>query len=277
MACWTTNSKQAIIAPMAALSIVIPTYNTAAMTLQCCRRAMAAMPEGTEIIVVDDGSCDGTAELLARDVPEVRVARLESNRGFAVAANHGVSATRGDIILLLNSDALVEADALRAFLDAFANEPRLGVAGAQLVNEDGSPQWSGGPTPTLLWMIGAVSGLGRYARFFRRRGSRDRREVDWVSGAAMAFRREVWNAAGPLDERYRFYCQDIDLCLNARDRGWNVRIVREARVVHALGATIGAAGRELAWRDLVTWGANRYGPRWARFARVVLQAAAMLR
>ena len=117
---------------------------------------------------------------------------METNRGFAVAANAGVAAARGEVILLLNSDAIVEADALRAIVAAFENEPRLGVAGARLLNEDGTPQWSGGATPTLPWMIGVVSGAGHLARLFRRRGGNHVRKVDWVSGAALAFRRGVW-------------------------------------------------------------------------------------
>src|SRR5882762_2475989 len=108
------------------LSVVIPTFNTASMTLRCCRAVLASMPQGSEVIVADDGSSDGTAALLAHEVPEVRVVRLETNGGFAAAANRGVGAARGDIILLLNSDAVVEAGALRAIVSAFEDDARLG-------------------------------------------------------------------------------------------------------------------------------------------------------
>src|ERR1700692_336105 len=134
------------------LSVVIPTFNTAAMTLRCCRAVLASMPDGTEVIVADDGSSDGTAELLARELPSVRIVRLELNRGFAPAANRGVAVARGRIIVLLNSDAIVEEGALQAILTAFDADPILGVAGARLLNEDHTPQWSGGRTPTLAWM-----------------------------------------------------------------------------------------------------------------------------
>jgi GT2 family glycosyltransferase len=263
------------------LSIVIPTYDTAAMTLRCCRAALASVPVSSEVIVADDGSRDGTAELLAREAPEVRVVRLDSNRGFAAAANRGVDAARGEIVLLLNSDAIVDGGALRALLAAFDADARLGVAGASLVNDDGTLQWSGGRTPTLPWMIGVVSGAGRLARLFRWRGAA-RREVDWVSGAAMAFRAEVWRECGPLDERFLFYCQDLDFCLRARKAGWNIRVVDDAHVVHALGGTV-AGGTSLRhdperlWSDLVDWGARFYGPRWAARARAVLVAVAWVR
>jgi GT2 family glycosyltransferase len=281
------------------LSIVIPTFDTAPMTLRCCQAVLGSMPASCEVIVVDDGSSDGTAELLAREAAGVQIARLESNRGFAAAANRGVAAARGRIILLLNSDAIVEANALRAFVAAFDDDERLGVAGASLLNDDGTPQWSGGRTPTLLWMIGVVSGAGHLARLFRvssraqshsslrfsehasRLGSA-RHPVDWVSGAAMAFRADVWREAGPLSERYRFYCQDIEFSLRARAAGWGVRIVEEARVTHAIGATI-AGGNSLRhdperlWPDLLTWGRDYYGRSWSRVARATLIIAGALR
>lgn len=279
------------------LSIVIPSYDTAAMTLRCCRAVLASMPDSSEVIVADDGSTDGTAEVLAREAPEVRVVRLESNRGFAAAANRGVAAAAGRIVLLLNSDAVAEADALGAILAAFDDDPRLGVAGARLLNDDGTPQWSGGRTPTLPWMIGAVSGAGHLSRFFRRSSDGTRREVDWVSGAAMAFRREVWKDAGPLNERFLFYCQDIEFCLRAKTAGWRVRVIEEARVTHGLGRTILATGRrahpdaapalsrrepggldpERLWPDLLTWGTAHHGRRWSMLARPSLVAAAAAR
>lgn len=264
------------------LSIVIPTFNTAAMTLRCCDAVLASMPPQSEVIVVDDGSRDGTAELLRHDAPRVQIVRLETNRGFAAAANAGVAATSGRIVLLLNSDAIVEPDALGALLAAFDADARLGVAGARLLNDDGSPQWSGGRAPTLPWMIGVVSGAGHLAGLVRRSSGDAPRAVDWVSGAAMAFRCEVWSVAGPLSERFAFYCQDIEFCLRARAAGWAVRVIEEARVRHGLGQTIAAQhplrhDPERLWPDLLAWGAAHYGRMWTIAARVVLASVAAAR
>jgi GT2 family glycosyltransferase len=264
------------------LSVVIPTFDTAAMTLRCCRAVLASMPPGTEVIVADDGSRDGTHELLAREVPSVQIVRLESNCGFATAANRGIEVACGRVILLLNSDAIVQGEAPQEIVAAFDADPKLGVAGARLLDEDGTPQWSGGQTPTLPWMIGVVSGAGPFARFFRRRRRHGQGEVDWVSGAAMAIRAEVWEVAGPLDERFRFYCQDIDFCLRARKAGWRVRIIEKARVVHAIGGTVAGSSAlrhdpERLWPDLLDWGRAHYGQRWAGVARIVLVSVAWLR
>jgi GT2 family glycosyltransferase len=250
------------------LSVVIPTYNTAAMTLRCVRAV-----EADEILVVDDASTDDTAALLRPAI------RMERNSGFAAAANRGVAAARGDIILLLNSDAIVQPGAIAALVNAF-DDPRVGVAGAQLWNEDGSPQWSGGPAPTLLWLLAVVSGIGPLVGRLRRRRAPRSGAVEWVSGAAMAFRAAVWREAGPLDERFRFYGQDLELCVRARAAGWEVRVVPEARVVHAQGATI-AGGSVLhhdpakLWPDLFDWGRARHG--WGAFAKATLVTAGFLR
>jgi GT2 family glycosyltransferase len=263
------------------LSVVIPTYDTAAMTLRCCAAVLASMPPASEVVVVDDGSSDGTSDLLGTEVPQVRVIRRARNGGFAAAANEGVAAASGRVILLLNSDAIAGPGAIQALLAAF-DDPKTGIAAAQLINEDGSLQWSGGRTPTLPWMIGVVSGAGHLARLLRRRSRRVDGEVDWVSGAAMAFRREVWNAAGPLNERYLFYCQDLEFSLRARRAGWRVRVVDQARVQHGLGRTIARGENrnhdpERLWADLLTWGRSYYGPRWASVARLVLLGVGWVR
>jgi N-acetylglucosaminyl-diphospho-decaprenol L-rhamnosyltransferase len=108
--------------------------------------------------------------------------------------------------------------------------------------------------------------------------------VDWVTGAAMAFRRTVWEAAGPLDEGFRFYAQDLDFCLRARRSGWDVQIRPEFAVLHHHGATIGreAGARkrqhpELLWGDLLRWARKHHGAAWASRAEKALRAGAALR
>lgn len=264
------------------LSIVIPTFNTAAMTLTCCRAALAAAPDA-EIIVADDASTDDTAELLRAGAPEVVVVRLENNRRFAGAANVGVAASNGRVVLLLNSDTIIDAGAIAALLHAFTADERLGIAGARLIHADGTPQWSGGPLPTLLWLMVMVNGSARFLP--RRASTRGHADVAWVSGAAMAFRRETWESVGPLRESYRFYAQDLDFCARARAAGWGVRIVEEARVVHDGGATM-RPWRDVAelphdpallWLDLLTWGRQHYGRAWAMLALPAVCAAAFVR
>jgi len=252
------------------------------MTLACCRAAIAAMPAESEVIVVDDGSTDGTCEVLRAEVPEVQIVRLDRNQRFAAAANAGVAVANGAIILLLNSDTRIDREAPAKLLAAFADDAKLGVAGAQLIDSDGTPQWSGGPQPTLLWMVVMVSGIAHaLPRRKRTRGG----DVGWVSGAAMAFRREAWIDAGPLNETYHFYAQDLELCVRARANGWHVRVIEDAKVVHDGGATLRRARHvaelphdpSLLWLDLLAWGRAHYGRAWAWSARALMFAAASLR
>jgi len=266
-----------------AISIVIPTFNTAAMTLATCRAAIAAAPPATEVIVVDDASTDDTEALFAGELPGVRVVRLEKNRRFAGAANAGVAIARGAIVLLLNSDAVVEGNALTTLLTAFETDAHLGVAGARLLDADGTPRWSGGPRPALAWLVVLAGGFARLLpQRWRTSGGAS---VYWVTGAAMAFRREVWRVAGPLNETYRFYAQDLEFCVRARAAGWDVRIVEEARVVHDGGATLRAwrgvadlpHDPALLWLDLLTWGRSHHGRAWAIAARALMCTAALMR
>ena len=121
----------------------------------------------------------------------------------------------------------------------------MGIASPRLHNPDGSPQWSGGATPTLAWLFLLASGLPAALeavpgyRVLRPLRSEAGGRLDWVAGAAMANRRQTWDEVGPLDARFWLYAQDLDFCLRAKDAGWHVRLVREARVVHVGGATIG--------------------------------------
>ncbi len=169
-------------------------------------------------------------------------------------------------------------------------EPGLGIAGALLHYPDGSPQWSGGREPTPLWFLALTSGLPRLLEkvpFYRRArplGADRPVAVDWVTGAAMAFRRAVWEAAGPLDEGFRFYAQDLDFCLRAARAGFAVEVRPELRVLHHHGATIGRApgarrrqNPELLWGDLLRWARKHQGPVRAARAEAALRAGVRLR
>jgi len=278
---------------MPSLSVVIPTHNTRELTLRCVASLAAAGVPGfqvdLQVMVVDDGGTDGTAEALETAGPHLEILRLSPAAGFTRAANQGLARARGDVLLLLNSDTEVEPGAFVPLLAAFARNPRLGAAGAVLHYPDGSPQWSGGRAPGLLWLFALASGLPvLLARFPRWRRVKPvgapPGAVEWVTGAALALRRKAWDAVGPMDEGFHFYAQDLDLCLRLRQAGWAVELVPEFRVLHHHGATIGRAsggsGRqnpELLWTDLLRWAAKCRGAAWARRAARALRAGAALR
>jgi hypothetical protein len=269
--------------------VVVPTHDTRALTLECVASVLAS-PGRWDVVVVDDGSRDGTAEALRARFACLRVVRFSAARGFSAAANAGLGAARGALLWLLNSDAAAPRDAWERLTAAFAADARLGIAGAELMYPDGRPQWSGGPKPGPLWLFAMASGLPALVSRWRRRSARGALEgawpsrPDWVTGASLALRRSVWETVGPLDEGVRFYAQDLDLCLRARRAGFGVAIVPGLRVRHHLGASIGrgegawqGARPELLWCDLVRCLGRLDGPRAARQAAAALRAGARLR
>ena len=271
------------------VSVVIPTRDTRELVIRCVE-SLARF--SGEILVVDDGSQDGTAAALQERFPSVQVLVNPRPQGFAPAVNRGVAAAQEGLVIVLNSDTEVQHGSLEVLRGAFENHPELGVAGATLSYPDGSPQWSGGREPNLPWLFALSSGLAVAAA--RLPGYRELRpvsgfattlrEIGWVTGAAMAFRREAWETCGPFDESFVFYCQDLDFCLRARRAGWQIAVVPGFRVVHHHGATIGnrpgAIERqdpELLWSDLARWASKHRGPTWARRAAWTLRLGGRLR
>ncbi len=283
--------------PPVALSIIIPSRDTKDLTLACLASLEGPPDPEIEILVIDDGSRDGTAEAIAAEpaFAQVRLLRSLEGTGFTRAANRGLLAARGQLVLLLNSDTEVEPGGLAALRAAFAADPTLGAAGAALFYPDGRPQWSGGEAPSILWLFGLASGLpallGRLAPYRRARPLRQGGVVDWVTGAALCVRRAALEtiaplgSPGPLDERFRFYAQDLDLCLTLQAAGWKIAILPEVRVRHHHGATIGSASGassdqkhpELLWTDLLLCAAKHRGPAGGSAARRALRAGAALR
>lgn len=274
---------------MADLSIVIPNHNTRDLTLRCLASIARADP-AAEVVLVDDAGTDGTAESAAERFPRTLQIRTSEAVGFTRAANLGMARASGEILLLLNSDTEVEAPGLGALAAAFSADPQLGAAGATLHYPDGSLQWSGGRAPSLAWLFALASGLaallGRLPLYRRLKPPGEQGEaVEWVTGAALAVRRTAWEQAGPLDEEFRFYGQDLDLCVRLTEAGWKVALLPDFRVMHHHGATIGGSpgtggGRqhpELLWTDLLRWARKHHGRAWARCAGLALATGGAFR
>jgi GT2 family glycosyltransferase len=194
------------------------------------------------VLVIDAGSTDGSIERMSIAHPGVRVLPVE-NRGFAAGNNRGLEATAAPYVLLLNPDAVLAPGALAALVSAMDAEPRTAIVGPKVVDPGGGIQaGSWGRFPTLAVRTGLA--LRRLAR--RLTGRRDvpslpaqRREVDWVTGAAMLVRREAVADAGPMDEAFFLYYEDIEWCHRMRDHGWSVLLEPAATVTHYLGTSAG--------------------------------------
>jgi GT2 family glycosyltransferase len=216
------------------LSIIIIAYNNAAQ-LGACLRAVSELrtPPEFEVIVVDNASVDGSAAVAA-GFPGARVVAEGQNWGFAGGVNRGVRAAQGEIIALLNPDALPQPDWLAELVAPLA-DARIGVVGSKVLGPDGRIQ-----------SVGSILRQPVVLSAHRGDGERDTGQYDeiaevWsVHGAAMAFRREVWDALGGLSADYfPAYWEESDFCERARGKGYRVVVAPRAVVRHAEATTTG--------------------------------------
>ncbi len=217
-------------------SIVIPVFNKIEYTRRCLEQVLKITPEHLyELIVIDNGSTDGTAEYLAALKGRVRVLTNVENLGFVDACNQGASVARGRYLVFLNNDTLPLNGWLEALLGMAERDPAVGAVGAQLIYPDGRLQEAGG----IIFSDGSGWNFGRFG------DPRDPAyqlpvEVDYCSGAALLVRRELFQHLGGFDRRYApAYYEDADLCFAIRSLGYKVMYCPEARVVHFEGITAG--------------------------------------
>lgn len=233
----TLPPPPAVVAPnedrAVEVSIVLPAYNKWILSLNCLRSLIAAKHGSTafEVILADDASTDETPEIAVQN-PWVQLVRMERNSGFIDNCNHAADHARGEVLLFLNNDTLVGDGWLDMLLGSLRRRPAAGVVGSQVYGSDGSLQESGG----ILWGNGDVWNHGRGFGPERWFELDHEREVDYVSGCAMAIRRELWRELGGFDTRYRpAYCEDADFCLRSREAGRTVLVQPQSRILHLEG------------------------------------------
>jgi len=249
------------------VSVIIVTRDTRELTATAILAALAAQGAlAMEILVVDNGSSDDTAAALPREFPQIQLLRSEKNLGFARAVNRAAQAARGEFLLLLNSDARPAADALTRAVEWLRANPDGAVAGAQLLNADGSRQNSIANFPTLATELLNKS-LLRRLRPEQFPGKEQvftgPADVETVVGAFMLIRRKDWDAHGGLDERFFFFFEETDFCLQVRRAGRRVTHLPDVRVWHEQGATakkVSAAARIEYWRSRYAYFKKNSGP-----------------
>ncbi len=224
------------LSPEPLVSVVVPIHNKYAVTRRCLA-ALAYAPTRVpfELIVVDDGSGDGSAEALAREAPGVQVIRHDYARGFNQACHSGVAASSGEFVVLLNNDTEPCCRWLEELLEPFRRWDDTGMTGAQLIYPDGRLQEAGG----IVWGNGEPWNYGRGRNPYHP-GVAYTRQVDYVSGAALAIRRELWNQLGGFSPEFSpAYYEDTDLAFKVRQAGLVVRYAPLARVIHHEGLSCG--------------------------------------
>jgi N-acetylglucosaminyl-diphospho-decaprenol L-rhamnosyltransferase len=242
------------------VSVVIVTFHNE-REIEGCVKSVLAQPEARQVIVVDNASQDGTPALLARLAaaePRLELLLGTENLGFGRAANLGLVRASGSRLLLLNPDAELLPGALAALEKGFAEHPEAGVLGLKVYDWDGrSVQLScrafPGHSTALFHRYSLLTRLWPKNRFSARYLATDFdhgqvASFDWVSGCAMALRREALERTGGFDERFFMFSEDVDLCKRARAEGFEVLYLPSAAVRHRIGGS-SAAAPELVVRE----------------------------
>jgi len=227
---------------MVDLSIIIVNWNVRDL-LRRCLESISLADEPPQIIVVDNASTDGSIEMLRTEFPHARLIANDENRGFTAANNQGLAQAQGCYLLLLNPDTEVMEGALATMIGYMDENPEVGALGSQLRFPDGSLQPSRRRFPTFATALVESTVVQEWwpdNRILRRYYLADEPDdavqpVDWVVGACLLIRREVYEQVGGLDEGFFMYSEELDWCKRIKDAGWEVVYLPTATVIHHEG------------------------------------------
>ena len=246
--------------PVIDLSIIVVAHNVRELVDEC----LSCVRESTDrlrkqILFVDNGSSDGTADMLEDKFPEVELIKSPENLGFIRANNLAYRGAQGRYVLMLNSDAFVGPETLQTFVDFMEGHPQVGICGPKVLNQDGSFQKQcrrGEPRPMAMFSyyfrLSSLFPKNRmFGGYLLEYEDEDKTlEVDALSGSCMLIRREVVDQIGYLDEQFYAYQEDTDYCTRARQVGWKVYYYPEAQVIHYGGR---GGTRVEPYRSIVEW------------------------
>ncbi len=225
---------------------VIVNYEAGPSLTSCVASLLADRSAGgpPEVVVVDNGSADGSVARLHTAFPDVPIVDPGANLGYGRAANLGIAATRAPVVAVLNPDAEVAVGTAAAVLGRFERDERLAAVGPQLFNPDGTRYPSARSAPSLRdavghAVLGTVAPENRFTHSYRQLDADPEvaRDVEWISGAAIWLRRDALDRVGGWDERFFLFFEDVDLCRSLGADGWRISYEPGGRVVHAVGGS----------------------------------------
>ena len=217
------------------VSVIIPAYNAGKVISDCLKSVLNVDRDNFDITVIDDNSSDDTNVIIRNNYPQVRVLRTKRNSGFANAVNFGIGQTDGSIIALLNMDTIVDKMWLRPLINALVSDKSVGLVGSKILYPDGiTLQHAGG----LFRENGVSLHIGKGERDI---GQYDViREVDYVCGASIAFRRDILKRVGFFDREYKpLYYEDADFAYRIRKHGYKVLYIPKSKLIHKENVSTG--------------------------------------
>ena len=258
------------------VAIAVVSWNTAELLRRCLASMRGEIEAGrAEVWVVDNASADGSADLVEREFPEVRLVRSKENLGFGRAVNLVAGRTANKWIAAANADIELEPDALARMLEAGAEHPDAAIVAPRLIGPDGGTQHSVHAFPALglslvvglgLWRV--VPGLAERLLLEGHWDPELPRDVRWAHGAFLLIRREAFDRVGGFDSEQWMYAEDIDLAWRLEQAGGRCRYEPRARVGHELSAAtrkaFGPERRRRHLRATFAWLVRRRGLAYAR-------------
>lgn len=242
------------------VSIVIVNWNTRDILRNCLRSIYEQAGEvNFEVVVIDNGSTDGSVQMVKNDFQQVILIENSRNRGFAAANNQGMKISRGRYVLLLNSDTLVLEQAVAKMVYFADKHPEAAVFGCRILNPDRTLQRTCFMFPSIINLLLSSTYLYKLFprnRFFGRErmtwwDRQDMKEVDVVTGCFMLVRRKAIEQVGMMDEQFFMYGEETDWCYQFHKAGWKVMFTPEAEIIHLGGVSSGQVKLEML---LQLWG-----------------------
>lgn len=230
------------------ISVILVSYNTALMSIESLDSLFASVGKfELEVFVIDNASKDNSVELISTHYPNVTLIKNKENVGFGRANNQALSLIKGDYVLLLNTDAFVQADTLQKSIDYMQANSHCGILGARLLGRHGELQPSCRYFPTPLSLFIERAGL---SQFFPKIKLVDddnfnaelTQSCDWVPGCYYMVRTQVINEVGLFDPLYFLYSEEVDHCFAVKKAGWDVVYLADINVVHIGGESAKSVG-----------------------------------
>jgi N-acetylglucosaminyl-diphospho-decaprenol L-rhamnosyltransferase len=236
------------------LAVVVVNYNAGEYLSRCLSSVFASSGDlSLDVVVVDNGSRDGSAAAAIAAHPRARLIETRSNLGFAAGANVGIRATEAPYVLFLNPDAEVVSGTLASLVKVADERSDAGAVGPLVRNPDRTIQPSARRVPRTFEammhaFLGPVAPGNRWTRAYTMAGwdRATEREAEWISGSAMLVRRQALHEVGVFDEGYFMYVEDVDLCTRLRRSGWTVLFSPELEVIHEVGVSARGQSRRMA-------------------------------
>jgi hypothetical protein len=246
-----------------ACAVVLVCWNNRAYLEPCLQSLFdAGMRHAVEVVVVDNGSADGSQDMVRERFPQVVLVQNDANVGLGRASNQGILATSAPFVLLLNNDTIVNGRSLDLLIDHMAATPDAGAAGGKLLNEDGSVQAEYNQFSTLREEFLIATRLGElvWPGYPSHHHSDGPRSVDWLSSACLLLRREALSVVGLLDDSYFIYGDEADLQFRLVAAGWKVYYLPGATTIHFGGRSLDRwRRRKMVYRGKLLFYRKNYG------------------